>query len=296
MNRKCWVALAWCVLVVAQVSAKVGVGVRCWITHSGRRAVVASRAYYELSLKPGDSEQHILEISNPGDEVGSFKVYPNDAINSDAGTLVGGSEGETPSGPGTWITLESAQFQLAPEEKRRVAFRVEVPGDVLPGEHFAWVFVEPEVAPAPGSGVADAAPMESQMGLTLRQRIGVLVIIRVEGSDRYSSALRADAQGLGKVYDGGQIFFRLKIVNTGNALSKPSYRWRLVNPANSQVFAGQEADQTPGYICPGKSVLLNLPLTAGKVLPRGPYLLKLEVSDLRNPDVKADAAFPVSIP
>ena len=285
--------------------AELGVGTKCYITDPGRRAVEASKGYYDLYLKPGDSVQHVIEIENSGNEAGRFLVYPGDGFNTLAGALAGGPLGQQPVESGRWLAFEREQVVLAPKAKQRVAFKVTVPPDVGVGEYFSYVFVQPEPVDSPQSDPkAQIVPDEIQSGMKIRTRVGILVITFVGDTSLRKAAWQLEtpdkkkpeeSKSLGKVYDRGEILYRCRLRNTGNVFLKPKVLWALKNSQGQTVSECKEPAEV-GYVCSGHPMEFNIPLSGGKLLARGPYRLAIKVSDSRYPDILLDEILEVTLP
>ncbi|MBS2039679.1 hypothetical protein JST97_32135 [bacterium] len=290
MRKFLFIAL---LLLTGPVFCELGVGVKGYITDPGRRAVEASKGYYDFYLKPGDTVEHVIEVENTGDQPGVFYVYPADGTSSPAGTLVGGVRGQDPSRAGTWLKVEKESLQLEPKARERVAFRLSVPAQTPVGEYFSYVFIEPDSPAQPQSENASRSNSEVHSGVRVRSRIGMLIITFVGDTSLRQPDWKWEGQG--KAFDNGEIFYCVRLQNTGNVFLKPRVKWSLLGP-NGNIVSHSKGEDEFGYIVSGSDLLLRFPLSGGQLLPRGEYQLQWSLVDLRYPQLTRESSLRVSLP
>ena len=307
---------SWSVLLVLWLTypaqAKVGFGVRSWLTEPGHRAVQNANGYFDLDMAAGSTVQHQVELENTGDEPLKLDVYPGDGANSSSGSLTGTGLGETPHASGLWVSLERTMVPLKPREMQRVNFKLSVPIGTPQGDYFAWVFVEPQdqlISPSPASPTPTATN-DTQFALKIKKRLGVVLLIHVGDRTKFTRHIGIDdgsgappeavAGGvktarLGKYFRDGQIYYGLKLDNRGETYLKPRWQWRLLDAEGKLVSGSPEATDL-GYLCAGHPLVITVPLTAGKILPRGHYSLEITVQDPRYADIHLQNVFNIVLP
>lgn len=272
-------------------SAELGVGAKPYITDPGRRAIEASKGFYDFYLQPGESVQHVFEVENSGSEAALYEIYPGDGGNSPSGTLVGTPKGQPAQAAGSWLSLEKAQLQLQPKDAQRVAFRLTVPAGTPVGEYLSYLFIQPEpIQDKPVDGSAGTNQVQS--GMQVRTRVGILVLTFVGDVNQRKSAWQVSPPV--KAYENGEIFARLKVTNAGNVFLKPRITWSLTNPQGQPVAQAENSEL--GYVCARQDLTFQIPLSAGKVLARGAYRLNYKIFDTRHPDLTQEATVEVTLP
>jgi hypothetical protein len=280
-----WLALS------LMAAAELGVGAKPFLTDPGRRAVEASKGYYDFYLQPGDSVQHVVEVENSGDEAALYDIYAGDGGNSAGGTLVGTPKGQPLAAAGRWLTLEKSQLRLQPKERNRAAFRLSVPADTPVGEYLSYLFIQPEPLQT-SSTTASSSSQQVQSGMQVRTRVGILVITFVGDTALRRSAWNLSAPA--KVYDNGEVFARFQLTNQGNVFLKPRLNWSLTGPQGQLVSQAENSEL--GYVCARQDLNFQLPLSGGKVLPRGAYQLKVKLFDARYPELTRETSAEVTLP
>ncbi|MFF0910916.1 hypothetical protein ACFWZW_09545 [Microbacterium enclense] len=119
------------------------------------------------TIDPGGSATDAIAVTNLGAEPATYTVAAGDGVVGDDGAfdIAAGA----PEDSGAWITVEGAPdgtVAVAPGETRVLPLRIDVPADVVPGDHPAGIVV--------GVSAADD-------GVTVTNRIGVRVHLQVAG-------------------------------------------------------------------------------------------------------------------
>jgi hypothetical protein len=275
-----------------------GTGVRCWITDPGKRSVVAVKGYYDLFLQPGQSVQHVIEIENSSAGNCSYFIYPGDGYNLPSGALQGQLHGQAPVEAGCWLSLEHNKISLAAKSRERVAFRLSVPADAVVGEHLAFVFIEPDLSGA--AATAANAPGEAAAGVTVKSRLGVFILAMVGSPELRKPVMvlncaSTPAPELGKSYQDGQVFYRVRLENHGNVYLKPRVTFKLTDKLGKKVREWVDPHEV-GFVCPDHPVNFAIPLSNGEVLPRGLYHLEVKVDDQRFTELHQSGELDVKLP
>lgn len=290
-----------CLMIVTTILAwaQESIGVRCWVTDPGKRAVASSKGYYDLYLVPGGAAQHVLEVSNQGTKPAIVKIYTADGLNDEAGSLFGAPSNQPPSFAGSWLKLEHTRLELAPQESRRVAFSVAVPADCPVGEQVSWVFVEPEDGAGNTEQTAKPGEGEATVGIKFKPRIGVYISTFVGPPDSRKGGWELVSSGPSapgkKIYREGQIVYQLSLKNSGNILLKPKMAWTLTDQ-KGRVVSSSGSPREVGYVCPGRQITLELPLSQGKVMARGRYQIRCDLSEEKNPALSQQQLIELDLP
>ena len=194
-------------------------------------------ARFELTAKPGENLQNILEIGN--DEAGpvEFRLRTADwKLREDAGVEFQ-VDTLAPDSCRPWVKLERYTIKLGGKAKRRFRFEVQVPADAQPGLCRFALLVES----AQDAGVI--SPLES-IRVPLQGRIGVIVYVRIGDARPDLVFERIESRNLNGLMTPVAIF-----TNKGNAHGRPQ---GLLYGSDSK---GTEIDFTvsPLPILPGET-------------------------------------------
>ncbi|MHB2018630.1 MAG: hypothetical protein ACYCW6_16910 [Candidatus Xenobia bacterium] len=229
------------------------------------------QSYFHYTLAPGQSAGDALELHNSTSKTLTMRVYGTDGFNTADGALTGPLFGEANHGAGTWITVDSAQVEVKPGKTPRIGFHLTVPADTKPGDYFAFVFVHPtEDTAAPAKTSASPSSQASFM-IKLSQRIGICVWVRVPGE--LTSGLKVDS--VQKRIVKGNLFLGVHVSSTGNTFLKPKASWKLTSPGGD-VLVDRPMHEL-GYLLPGESIDLQIPVQSDRPLVRGEYRLSMGV-------------------
>lgn len=228
-----------------------------------------ARSFFHYVLAPGKSASDEVEIKNSGTQPMEVRVYGGDCWNDADGVLNGPLFGQPSKAAGRWLGLSPTPIKLAPRQTARVRFKVEVPVDVAPGDHFALLLFEP-VSGEPPSTVPSAKD-RAEFRMRLVQRMGITVWVRAPGP--LTRGLRVT--GMRKAVEDGVLMLRADIENTGNTYLKPWRRWTLRSSAGTLVASEERA--SPGYLLPGSPQRLRAPIGVTRPLARGEYIFEIVV-------------------
>lgn len=85
--------------------------------------------YFNFELKPGESSQDSLIITNTGKDPGTYKIDAVDTIASTDGQMGFNLPNNTQKTVGKWITLEEREITLEPNESKTIGFSIQIPAD-----------------------------------------------------------------------------------------------------------------------------------------------------------------------
>lgn len=189
-------------------------------TASGSSA--SSAPYFVLNLKPGETLQSSVRITNIGTARGSAALYPVDATTGQTSGVVYRSMGDQRTDVGAWITVGATQFTLDPGKSQIVAFTVKVPDSVRPGQHV-------------GGLVADNLAVQGGSASSVQIKIQHLSIVAVQVNLPGQQIPQMEATN---IRAGGmqnyQILY-LSLHNSGMQMLKPSGLLQVTDMAGHQL-------------------------------------------------------------
>lgn len=198
----------------------------------------------ELSVQPGGSVNHAVNVSNPGtlgDSGMKVSTYLRDFVFPTQGAVQFLNAGSTRNSLSKWLQFTPSEFTLGPGQNQQVRYTVQVPAGTPPGLYWGVLFFKSDSAAA-----AVAASQNVQNGVTVQYNIDVGQIIYVQVG---SPALDAALSNIGAEYTGGRLNVSASIKNTGNALLRAAGRAQVID-ARGQIVATlpiEEGVALPGY-------------------------------------------------
>ena len=163
---------------------------------------------FQLEAEPGQVVVQQIRVTNRGEaplpvtmQIAGFTPVGQE------GQVVLTEEEQVGFGIVSWITVTPREFLLLPAQEEVVTFLIEIPEDAPPGGHYASI-------------LASIGGGEASQGVTVGQRIGSLVILRVAGE----AIERADLVSLGApgLAAKGPILFNVVVRNSGNVHLRPA--------------------------------------------------------------------------
>lgn len=146
-----------------------------------------------------------VEVFNFTTEPASFEVYSADLVPDDKGRRAPAAREVQVTGPGSWVSPDRPDVEVAPRSSQRVPFTIRVPVGTPPGTYAAALLVERNVD-ARGNGVLS------------RTRISLPIELEVLGDIDLGVTLGP----LQAVRDGRTIRFELPVTNSGNVTFEAS--------------------------------------------------------------------------
>lgn len=107
------------------------------------------RPYFRLHLRPGQSAQDTVLISNQGGTAERLKVGTALAVTAQNSGSAFGQFSRRCAGAGCWVTGLPATVTVGPAASLAVRFTVSVPAGTRPGQYLAGIAAEPATRPAP---------------------------------------------------------------------------------------------------------------------------------------------------
>lgn len=131
-----------------------------------------SKQWFIYNMKPGETKQDAVIVSNNTDEKATIMVYPADSTSSTDGGFALEQYVESRDFVGSWIKLGKEQVTLEPGAQESVPFTITVPNDpkLDVGEHTGGILIQK----------VNQKPVE-QGGMQLLMRSGVRVYVTIPG-------------------------------------------------------------------------------------------------------------------
>jgi hypothetical protein len=186
-------------------------------------------AYFDLTMRPGETRGFEVEISNPGDAAIAARTYAADVYTIINGGFGGRLRGEPQTGMTRWLDYATDVVALGAGARDRRTFAVAVPVDADPGEYITSIVLEND-KPIPGTG-----------SVTLDQivRQAVAVVVTVPGK---RSPVLVIGEATHKVLAGRSVV-SVAVQNSGNIRLKPLVEVTLLDGAGVTVSqAGIQMD------------------------------------------------------
>ena len=224
------------------------------------RPIGAAGAYFDLTLRPGETRTLAVELANLGEAPIGARSYAADVY-----TIINGGFGarlrdDPTTGTTTWLGFPSSVSTLAPGSAITRSFTISVPADAAPGEYVTSIILENDV-PIQGSG-----------SVTLNQivRQAMAVVITVPGPRVPGLAIGAASHKV--VADKSSV--AVAVENTGNVRLKPVADLVLSDAAGAEVRTAQvPMDSFYAHT----ATQIEVPLSA--LLQPGHYTVRLVLAD-----------------
>ncbi|MGK2947747.1 MAG: WxL protein peptidoglycan domain-containing protein [Acidimicrobiales bacterium] len=222
------------------------------------------RDYFVYTLEPGETFGDTVAVSNLGDRPINFVIYSADAFTvRDEGGFTAARDGEPSTDVGSWIDLGAETYTVEPGTRIDVPFSITVPEDAEPGDHAGAIL-------ATDSDLGSIDPESTDPNLTVRQRVGARVYVRVGGP--VTPALRIDRLDVEHstpsfavpfFANDGDAIVRWEVSNTGNIRLTPSAVVEvkgLFGRTIKRLPAAELPELLPGSNYVGATTITGLPV------------------------------------
>ena len=161
----------------------------CWLVASPTIASASEVADYKLQISPvmvdleleaGMEKTFIFEVQNPGAKAYSFELgvtpysVSGDDYQPDYTTTT------SYNSIAEWITFSQSEGSVEPGERVEITATIDVPEDTPSGGQYAMVYAQM----VNGGTEAEAGDDENSVGVSINQRVGLVVYSEVEGDTR----------------------------------------------------------------------------------------------------------------
>ncbi len=186
-----------------------------WLIHpvsAAEVSLVISPPRYDETVKPGQTVQKTIKITNPSAQPIKVQAQVYDfLVQNDSGTPIQVTEnasGRYLASP--WFTLDRTSFVIAPGATEQIYALISVPSDALPGGHYAGVYISPQDVNAPAQTT----------GAGVLPQIGSLFGLTVAGDIKYDALIKSfTVKNI--VSEFGPIYFEAVIVNQSDTHIRP---------------------------------------------------------------------------
>lgn len=166
----------------------------------------------ELTLKPGETSNQIIKITNPTEKI--VEVYPvvmNFSAKGETGepTFTAAADEESKFALAKWIKFNQTKLALTPEQVVEFNYQIEAPLGAEPGGHYGVVFFATEPPKAKGD--------VSQVSIA--SMIGSLILVKVPGNIIEKGFLEEFSAN--RFYFKPPVNFVTRVSNLGNVHFKP---------------------------------------------------------------------------
>lgn len=209
---------------------------------------------FELTANPGDTLSNQIKVTNVSDVTLQLETKVENIAGTGSKGQVTLTSEETEFSLSSWVKTDPTRFSLKPKEVRIITYTIAVPLNAEPGGHYGTILV----------GTIASDNLESS-GAAVVQRLGSLVLVRVNGEQReeatikrigakhYNGATDAFLLSDGKTkiqipknvdltqepsrnyFSSGPIALETVIHNSGNVHIKPNGYFTIYNLFNQKV-------------------------------------------------------------
>jgi len=231
------------------------------------------KSYFEYHLKPGEKVAGKFQVRNRGDQEIRINIIVRDAVSTPSGAL---SESEDPvqKGIGAWVKLPVGEYTLKGLETKTFDFELEIPPNAPPGDAMGFIFVSvpPKEDEPSGTGTTN----NSSIRIKVSTRVGLTLWNRTPGNE--DKVFKLEYGDILKKISGGQLFLEIPVHNKGNVYVRPNIGWTVKNPKGNIIT---EEKGPGGYILPGNTRVISIPMHFDRPLARGEYSVEvyLEADD-----------------
>lgn len=184
-------------------------------------AISLSPVLIEKDVTPGETVDLSIKITNTGNQEKTMYITP---ANFEGDPNEGGApQFVTDQAAGTfasWIALSEQQVVVKANERKEVAFKLNVPKNADPGSHFGAIVVSEE----------NPRPANSNTPVSVTSQIATLVFAKVAGEviERGKALSFSTTQGW---YENPPVKFEVRFENEGNVRTKPTGLIEIYNSA-----------------------------------------------------------------
>ncbi|MGB2800343.1 MAG: hypothetical protein WBC82_10950 [Dehalococcoidia bacterium] len=205
-------------LTILPNSAQAQGGIKVWPTK------------VDLTINEGEQAERIINVKNQGGETIGVRAYIMDFSVDKDSNFIFSEPGHESYSASKWLSVNCADFELAPGESQEVEVIIAAPADIEPGGHYAALFFE-------------TMPSINEEGVAISTRIPSLFYITVPGVT--DADIVADAEIVSLILPGfiekGPVEVGVVVQNSGNVhltIAAKAYFSDLFG-GNSELDLGQ---------------------------------------------------------
>ena len=200
----------------------------------------ATRGYFVLSLKPGQSSTQHLLVRNDTAKAIVLELAPIDAGTTPVGGVSYVLAGQPLTKTGAWLALSASRVPLAPGAVRQVDVTVTVPGDAQPGDYVAGISA---MIPIKKAASSSSASNKASVKVNLQTRRVIAVQVSVPGA----AVPKLTISGVKAVPQPGGMELAIAVSSPGGTFTSGSGSVSVASTGFTRTFA-------LGLFVPGTSI------------------------------------------
>jgi hypothetical protein len=243
----------------------------------GIEAVDSDRAYFELTLEPGESADLTVRFTNNGEIATGASVFAADVYTIRGGGMGMADIAAPRTGATEWIDFQDEELELYPGDSVDQTIRVDVPEDAAAGEYITSVVIQN----SDPIGIGDD---DQRFAQTVRQ--GIAIAIEVPGESRPEMRIGS----ANHVVSGSRSVVEVELDNIGNVHLQPFGTFALLEPDGTTIA---ESSLSLDSVYAGTSTVIEVTFT--DLLPSGEYQVSVTMEESEyGASVDADEALSVA--
>lgn len=173
--------------------------------------IAISPLTFEISVNPGDEITNAVRLFNPGTGSLTITLQPEDfAASGETGQAIIEKAETTGYSIANWLTLDTTEVTLGPNEVGVANFTIHVPANAEPGGHYGAITAE-----------AHAGAVAGGSGSAIAQKIAALLLVSVAGNVQEKLSLAGFNGPSSAVLNAGAITLTSRFENSGTVHLKP---------------------------------------------------------------------------
>ena len=245
-------------------------------------ALSVSPNMVELVLKPGEVYSGSIAVDNLGTGPLSIDAYLGVWTHTKANLELRNEIGTHPRSLGSWMQLSPHQLNIAPEQSKRVYYKISVPSTAgLAGSYWGVLFVGQN--PVAQQLETDGTDQDSEfaIGIRLLMRFAIIIYVTIEDTEIRMASFESSKIG----FTEGKLSMTGTVANQGNTYLRPVTWLELRDSSGATVYT---EEHVPFTVLPGLKREVSFELRELN-LPQGRYTA-LIIADYDAPNLIAAQA------
>jgi hypothetical protein len=245
-------------------------------------ALSVSPNMVELILKPGEVYSGSIAVDNLGTGPLSIDAYLGDWTHTQANLELRSEIGTHPRSLGSWMQLSPHQLNIAPEQSKRVYYKISVPSTAkLTGSYWGVLFVGQN--PVAQQFEADGTGQDGEfaIGIRLLMRFAIIIYVTIENTEIRTASFESSKIG----FTEGKLSMTATVANQGNTYLRPVTWLELRDSSGATVYT---EEHVPFTVLPGLKREVSFELRELNI-PQGRYTA-LIIADYDAPNLIAAQA------
>jgi hypothetical protein len=238
--------------------------------------------YYVLAIRPGETLERQVRVTNTGRAPGVVRLYPVDATTGATSGAVYRLRTEPRRDVGAWIRLAASHVRLAPGRSAVISFRVTVPRGASAGQHLGGIVAE--------NATLGTEAVGRSRGKNLRIRVRTLTIVAVQANLPGPTFEKLTATDLSAGGTPGIQAISIGLRNDGNQLLA-AHGTLTISDSNRQTL--KRIPLRLDTFVPHTAIAYSVPLR-GSALRQGSYRALLVLADGHGQRLRYTAGFTIT--